>query len=109
MVLNVYWDNPEITPPEKCRVDACVSVPEDTVPDGQVAVQKIRGGFYGVCHFEIKSENFEQAWDDAFTWLTGSGYECDDKPCYELYHSSAEEHPEGKWVFDICIPLKNAS
>jgi DNA gyrase inhibitor GyrI len=48
----------------------------------------------------------EQAWDDAFTWLVNSGYECGDKPCYELYHDNATDHPEGKWIFDICIPLK---
>ena len=27
-------------------------------------------------------------------------------PCYELYHNNGEEDPEGKWIFDICIPLK---
>ncbi len=105
-MLGVYWDNPEITPPEKCRVDACVSVPLGTVAEGQVALQTINGGPYGVCHFEIQGDSFQQAWEDAFAWLVNSGHDCDDKPCYELYHSSASEHPEGKWVFDICIPLK---
>jgi AraC family transcriptional regulator len=106
VMLAVYWDNPEVTSPEKCRVDACVSVPNDTVSEGQIAFQTIKGGLYGVCHFEIKSDNFQQAWDDAFTWLVNSGYECGDKPCYERYHYNAANHPEGKWIFDICIPLK---
>ena len=104
-MLGVYWDNPEVTPPEKCRVDACVSVPKGTIPEGQIGVQLISGGPYAVCHFEIKTDSFQQAWVDAFTWLVSNGYECDDKPCYELYHNNAEEHPEGKWIFDICIPL----
>lgn len=106
VMLSVYWDNPEVTSPEKCRVDACVSVPQGTVPEGQIALQKIKGGLYAVCHFEIQSDSFQQAWDDAFTWLVNSGYGCGDKPCYELYHNNAADHPEGKWVFDICIPLK---
>lgn len=105
-MLGVYWDNPEVTPAEKCRVDACVSVPTGIAADGPVALQKIEGGLYAVCHFEIHSDSFQQAWEDAFTWLVNSGHECDDKPCYELYHSSAPEDPDGKWVFDICIPLK---
>jgi AraC family transcriptional regulator len=105
-LLGVYWDNPEVTPPEKCRVDACVSVPGDTAPEGQVGIQTISGGPYAVCHFEIQSDSFQQAWEDAFAWLIDGGYECADKPCYELYHNNAAEHPEGKWVFDICIPLK---
>lgn len=105
-MLGVYWDNPEVTPPEKCRVDACVSVPDDTAPEGQVGVQRISGGPYAVCHFEIQADSFQQIWDDAFAWLVSHGYECDDKPCYERYHSTPEQHPEGKWVLDICIPLK---
>jgi len=105
-VLGIYWDNPEVTPPEKCRFDACIIVPEGTVPEGSINIQTISGGPYGVCHFEIKSDSFQQAWEDAFAWLCSSGYECNDKPCYELYHNNAEEHPEGKWIFDICIPLK---
>jgi AraC family transcriptional regulator len=105
-MLGVYWDNPEVTPPEKCRVDACISVPLGTFPEGQIGVQLISGGPYAVCHFEINADSFQQAWEDAFSWLVSSGYECDDRPCYELYHNNAEEHPEGKWIFDICIPLK---
>jgi len=106
VMLGVYWDNPEVTPPEKCRVDACISVPKGTSTEGKINMQVVSGGPYAVCHFEIKSESFEQSWDDSFKWLVKNGYECDDKPCYELYHNTAEDHPEGKWVFDICIPLK---
>ena len=104
-MLGVYWDNPEVTPPEKCRIDACVRVPHGTKPEGQIGIQIISGGPYAVCHFETKADSFQQSWEEAFTWLVDSGYECDDRPCYELYHNNAEEHPEGKWIFDICIPL----
>jgi len=108
-MLGVYWDNPEVTPPEKCRVDACVGVPEGTATEGSVALQTISGGPYGVCHFELTADNFQQAWEDAFAWIVSTGQECDDKPCYEVYHNNAAEHPEGKWIFDICIPLKAKS
>jgi AraC family transcriptional regulator len=105
-MLGVYWDNPEVTPPEKCRVDACVSVPKGTQTEGQIGLQTISGGPHAVCRFETKADSFKQAWEDAYKWLVGSGHECDEKPCYELYHNNPENHPEGKWVFDICIPLK---
>jgi AraC family transcriptional regulator len=105
-ILGVYWDNPDVTPPDKCRVDACISVPERTQPEGQVGMQTISGGPYAVCHFEIQGDSFQQAWEDAFTWLVNSGYECADKPCYELYHNDASHDPAGTWIVDICIPLK---
>ncbi len=105
-MLAIYWDNPDVTPPERCRFDTCIIIPDGTVPEGQIYVQTISGGPYAVCHFEIKPVSIQQAWEDAFTWLCDSGYECNDRPCYELYHNNAAEHPEGKWIFDICIPLK---
>lgn len=104
----VYWDNPEITRPEKCRIDACVRLPNKKIPEDLIGIQIISGGPYAVCHFEINDEDFMQSWENAFAWLVNSGYECDDSPCYELYHNNAEEHPEYKWIFDICIPLKNS-
>ncbi|WP_263771132.1 AraC family transcriptional regulator [Propionivibrio soli] len=106
LTFAVYWDNPEVTPPERCRVDACVVVPPGTKPEGQIGIQTISGGRYAVCGFEITDDGFQQAWEDAFAWLVQSGYECDDKPCYEMYLNNAEQHPEGKWVVNACIPLK---
>lgn len=105
-VLGVYWDNPEVTPPEKCRIDACVSVDKGTLTEGQIGLQVLAGGLYAVCRFEIDTEQFPQAWEEAFAWLINKGYMCDDRPCYELYHNNADEHPDGKWLADICIPLK---
>lgn len=105
-LLAIYWDNPEVTPAERCRFDTCIIVPCGTVPEGQVCIQTISGGPYAVCHFEVMPDSIQQAWEDAFIWICGSGYECNDTPCYELYHNNAAEHPEGKWILDICIPLK---
>lgn len=105
-MLGVYWDNPEVTAPEKCRTDACIGVPPGTETEGAVDLQTISGGLYAVCSFELVAEGFQQAWEDAFAWAVQCGHDCDDKPCYELYHNNAEEHPEKKWIFDICVPLK---
>ncbi len=105
-LLFVYWDNPEVTPPEKCRTDACLTVPAGTQHSGQVGVQCIPGGPHAVCRFEIAADGFQRAWEEAFAWFVNGGYECDDRPCFERYHNNAAQHPEGKWIFDICIPLK---
>jgi AraC family transcriptional regulator len=103
--LAIYWDNPDVTPADKCRFDACNMVPEGTVPEGDIHLQTISGGPYAVCHFECTPTRIQLAWEDAFSWLCGSGYECRDQPCFERYHNDAAQHPDGKWIFDICIPL----
>lgn len=105
-LLGVYWDNPEITPPDKCRTDACVQIPKEMEPTGQVAVQTLPGGPHAVCRAEVTAQEFKKAWEDAYVWLTQSGREPGESPCYEVYYNNAEEHPEKKWIVDICIPLK---
>ncbi len=104
-VLFVYWDNPEVTPPENCRTDACITVPPATPHDRQIGMQKIPGGPHAVCHFETGPDGFKKAWDDAFAWFVAGGYECEDRPCFERYYGSGP-NPDGHWVFDVCIPLK---
>ena len=104
-VMAIYWDNPMVTPPEKCRFDAGIQAPDETAEDDRVAVQTIPGGPYAVCRFERPPEEIRQAWNDALVWFKGSGLECSDQPCYEIYLTNAAEHPQGKWVFEIRLPI----
>lgn len=105
-LMLIYWDNPEVTPSYKCRFDACVIIQQDVTPEGDVFQQKIGGGLYAVFSFELSPEKIQQAWVDSFSWICDAGYETRDTPCFELYHNNAYEHSDGKWIFDICIPLK---
>lgn len=50
--LGICHDDPEVTPPDKIRYDACVSVADDFKAAGEVGVQTIAGGDYAVAtHF----------------------------------------------------------
>lgn len=104
-LLALYWDNPDITPIEKCRFDCCLSLSNDIEPSDPVFIQKIGGEIWAFCRFEVGSDGFRKAWEEAFQWLVESGYECRPLPCYEIYHNNGQEHPEGKWIIDIAIPL----
>jgi AraC family transcriptional regulator len=102
-MMGMYWDNPEVTAPENCRVDACVVVPAGTKVEAPIALQDIPGGPHAVCEFNIPITGFGAAWEEAFRWVVQSGLECADRACYELYHDDCR----GKTCrFDICIPLK---
>ena len=106
-MLSVYHDNPEITDEGKLRLDACISVPEDTTVDGEIGKMTIPGGRYAVAHFEIGPDQYGDAWNAVYGgWLPESGFQCADGPSFELYLNSPEEHPEGKHIFDIYVPVK---
>ena len=106
-VLSVYYDDPDITEDEKLRVDACITVPEDTPVEGEIGKMTVPGGRYAVAHFEINVDQYGDAWNTVFGgWLPESGYQPADGPCYELCLNQPEEHPEGKHIVDICVPVK---
>jgi AraC family transcriptional regulator len=107
-VLSVYHDNPEITDESKLRLSACITIPENTTVDGEIGKMTIEGGKYVFARYElIGSDEYEKAWDTLMgKWFPESGYQPDNKPCFELYHNDPKEHPQGMHIVDICVPVK---
>jgi AraC family transcriptional regulator len=105
--ITIYYDNPEITDESKLRTDVCVTVPADTQVDGEVGKATIPAGKYAIAHFEINPEQYGDAWNAVYGgWLPESGYQPDDRPCFELYLNDPKTHPEGKHIVDIYAPVK---
>ena len=106
-ILAVYHDSPDITETDKLRSDACISVPEGTKVEGEVGMLRVPGGKFAVGHFEISADQFGQAWNALMgEWLPSSGWQPDDRLCYELYLNEPEKHPERKFIVDICEPVR---
>ncbi|MCO6477812.1 MAG: AraC family transcriptional regulator [Phaeodactylibacter sp.] len=107
MMLSVYHDNPDVTDDEKLRLTVGITVPEDTEVEGEVGKMALPAGKYAVARFELLSDEYQEAWDAVYgQWLPDSGYQPADSPCFELYHNDPKQHPEGKHIVDICIPVK---
>lgn len=105
-MLGVSYDNPDITPNDKCRYDACMTIPENTAVDGEIGLMDIPGGKYAVYHYEGTIGGLGEAYDRLYgEWLPQSGYQPENRPCYELYYSNPDGHPERKFACDICIPV----
>lgn len=103
----IYHDNPDITDESKLRVSVCVSVPADTAVDGEIGKMVLPVGKYAMARFELKDDEYQEAWDWVFcNWLPESGYQPDDRPCFEMYHNDPKTHPEGKSIVDIYIGVK---
>lgn len=47
-VIGVCHDDPEVTPPEKIRYDACVTVPENVTAEGPAGIMDLGGGDYAM-------------------------------------------------------------
>jgi AraC family transcriptional regulator len=106
--LGIGLDDPAVTPAEKCRYDACVVMPQDFRGDRWVNVTDIPGGKYGVMPFIGTAHEIGGAWDALYrSWLPGSGYEPDDRPCLEIYRGNPEvgERP-GTFRCQLCVPVR---
>ena len=106
-LMSVYHDSPEITDESKLRLSVCMTVPEDTQVNGEIGKMVISAGTYAVGHFTINSDQYEEAWNALMgAWLPESGYQPADGLCFEDYLNDPNEHPEGKHIVDIHIPVK---
>jgi len=106
MLLGICHDDPETTPPEKLRYDACVTVEESFVPDGEIGVQIIAGGEYAMTtHFgpyDKLGETYSQLLGQ---WLPRSGRELRAAPCFEVYLNDPEGTAPEDLLTDIYAPL----
>jgi AraC family transcriptional regulator len=64
----------------------------------------IEGGKYLVARFEVKPDEYEEAWNWVYNeWFPKSGYQPNDGPGFEMYPGKCETD---KTLVDICVPVK---
>lgn len=106
-MLLVAHDNPNVTEEDKLRLSVCLTVPAGTQPEGEIGTMTIPGGKFAVGHFEIPPERIAEAWDVVIgEWMPSSGFQPDDRLCYEEALGDPRQHPEGKIILDICVPVR---
>jgi AraC family transcriptional regulator len=89
-ILGVSHDSPDVTAPDKCRYDACVSVDDDFKPQGEVGVQVVKGGLYACVGFQNTAAHIFQT-----------------RPALEAYGAQIEVDPDsGVFKCDLCLPVR---
>ena len=118
VAFGVSHDNPDITAPEKCRMDACVSLPaaleeksaslRPLLQHEEIFLRHI-GGEQEYAALRIKGPYslLHPAYRSLFgMWFPQSGREPANDPGFEIYWNSPETTAETDLLTDICIPLK---
>jgi AraC family transcriptional regulator len=105
--IGICYDDPEVTPPEKIRYDACITVDQSFVPTDEIAVQTIGGGEYAVTTHFGSYDKLGQTYARLFReWLMKSDREISQGPCMEFYLNDPESTEPEDLLTDICLPLK---
>lgn len=106
--IGISHDSPDITPEEKIRYDACITIDKDIKPEGEAGVQTISGGRYAVFLHKGPYERFGETYNAIFSqWLPSSGETLRDAPCFEVYlnRDPRRTKPENLRT-EICIPIE---
>jgi AraC family transcriptional regulator len=104
--LGVGHDDPQVTPPDKIRYDACVTVDETVEGEGEVGIQTVGGGRYAVTTHKGPYENLESTYAELMGgWLPLSGERLGDNLCFELYLNDPRSTPPEELLTDIYISI----
>ena len=97
-----------ITPPDKCRYDACVALPDGFQAAGRASITTLPGWRYAVAQFKGPSSAIAETWTRMTReWLPASGLQWDERPCFERFSAATAMDPAtGEFSCEICIPVR---
>ncbi|MDR2948760.1 MAG: AraC family transcriptional regulator [Prevotella sp.] len=107
-VVTIYYDNPHVTTTmEKVRHAECISIDTEIRAVGDIVPIINPKGKYAVGRFEIRpGDEFQKAWEGMYSTVIEKNYKFRDGGYMEIFHNDCRNHPEKKFIVDICIPIE---
>ncbi len=104
--IGVCYDDPEVTPPEKIRYDACITVGPDFQGEGPVGVQTLAGGDYAKVTHEGPYDRLNETYAWLFgQWLPQTSYDLRSEPSLEVYLNDPNGTEPEDLLTDIYAPI----
>lgn len=107
--IGISLDNPEQVVGEKCRHDACVTIPPgfDKTIHHDVSFKKLSGGTYAVYSFYDTPDKLNEVYQYMYTkWLQDKGVSPDfSRDNLEFNLNNPAEDPDGKCKVDVYVPF----
>ncbi len=105
--LGICYDDPEVTPADKIRYDACLVVDDSFQPEGDVGVQEVAGGEYAVTThhgpYEKLTETYARLCGE---WLPSQGREPRSAPTLEFYLNNPQQTAPEDLLTEVRVPLR---
>ncbi len=105
--IGVSHDDPAVTPEDKLRYEACITLEREVKPEGEVGVQTLPGGRYAVFTHRGPYDGLNETYRHIYgQWLPESGEQLRDESCFEKYLNDCSNTPPEDLVTEIFIPLQ---
>jgi AraC family transcriptional regulator len=106
-LIGLVHDDPDVTPADKVRYDAAVTVSRPVEPEGEFGVMEIPGGSYAVFVHKGPYEGLGKTYQRIYGgWLPQSGRTVRDTPPFEQYLNSPMDTRPEELLTAIHIPLE---
>ncbi len=106
--IGICHDDPEVTPAEKIRYDACITIDKNFLGDGEIGVQIISGGDYAVATHKGSYDNLIETYAVLCgQWIPAQGRQMRSEPSFEVYLNSPDETAPKDLLTDVYVPLES--
>lgn len=101
-------DDPNTTPAEQCRYDACVEIPAGFVFNGPATITTLPGGRYAIANFSGDTSDIGEAWVNmCMEEVPAAGLQADSRPSFERYLPGSRIDPKsGIFNCEICVAVR---
>lgn len=109
LFIGVGHDDPEITPPDKVRYDACITVPANVAAAGEVGVQDLPGGEFAQTLHQGPYAGLAATYHALCgQWIPAQGRELRHAPGQEVYLNTPDRTPPQDLRTLVLVPLEPA-
>jgi AraC family transcriptional regulator len=107
MLVGIPLDDPDVTPADKLRYDACLVVDGSVRPEGDVGVQETSGGEYAVLKHEGPYARIGDAYARLYgQWLPTSGRELRAAPNLLISRNWPPDASPDSLPVELFLPLE---
>jgi AraC family transcriptional regulator len=114
LFLGASYDDPDVTPADKLRYDACLTLPDaaadspshSVVGEGAIGVMELAGGRFAVALHEGAYEKLNESYAAIYGgWFAEQSFEPGPAPCVEYYLNHPEDTEPEDLLTEICVPI----
>lgn len=104
--LSLGFDDPQVTPSDKIRLDVCLEIAPVVEVEAPVAKKTISGGRYAMTVHKGSYMNLAETYAQLCgQWIPQNGYEIAAKPSIQVYLNNIRTTPEEELLTEVYIAL----
>ncbi len=107
VMFGLCHDDPQVTPPDRIRYDACIVAGDQVQAEGEVGIQTIPAGEYAVTIHRGPYSGLAQTYARLCgEWIPQHGRELRNAPAVEIYRNNPSDTPPEQLVTEVCVPVE---